>query len=86
MPDRADSEVNTTCWHHLLRGAVLVCGFPISPREDGMGLEIPFDLMVGLADIRTKIDFAEEAVLLGGPRIILYPTKVLRDGIQWHQG
>ena len=82
--DRADPEVNTTCWHHLLRGAVLACGFPISPREDGMGLEIPFDLMVGLADIRTKIDFAKDAVLLGGPRIILYPTKVLRDGIQWH--
>lgn len=84
MRDSVDPGVNPTCWHHLLRGAVLACGFPISAREEGMGLEIPFDLMVGLADIRTQIDIGEGAALLGGPGIVLYPTKVLRDSIQWH--
>ncbi|OAQ58110.2 hypothetical protein VFPPC_11318 [Pochonia chlamydosporia 170] len=75
---------NTQCWHNLLRGAVLAYGFPISNRHEGLGLEIPFDLMLGLADIRTQINAGDKTILLGGSGIILYPTKRLSGGMQWH--
>ncbi|KAK3358598.1 hypothetical protein B0T24DRAFT_126510 [Lasiosphaeria ovina] len=80
----SDSKANASCWHQLLPGAVLAYGFPISERKEGIGLEIPFDFMVSLADIRTKIDVAEGVTLLGGPEILLYPTQILECGVQWH--
>ncbi|KAK2591056.1 hypothetical protein QQS21_011252 [Conoideocrella luteorostrata] len=83
----ADANVLTmtsSCWHRLARGATLAYGFPISKREDGVGLEIPFDLMTSLAGIRTQMDVGEAANLLLGPGIVLYPTKVWEKGVQWH--
>jgi hypothetical protein len=84
MLDSVGHEEAPICWHRLLRGAVLAYGFPISKRRGGTGLEIPFNLMAGLADIRTKIDIGGGAALLGGSGILLYPSKALEDGTQWH--
>lgn len=74
----------TGCWHNLLRGAVLAYGFPIRNRHEGLGLEIPFDLMLGLADIRTQINVGDKTMLLGRKGIMLYPTERLSAGMQWH--
>lgn len=85
--DLTGGEMSATasCWQRLLRGAVLAYGFPISEREKGLGLEIPFDLMVGLADIRTQIEVDEGATLLGGGTgVVLYPSEILNCGTQWH--
>lgn len=82
--DAGGLESDSSCWHRLFPGAVLAYGFPISKRKEGVGLEIPFDLMVGLADIRTQIDVGGGATILGGPGIALYPTKTLKNGVQWH--
>lgn len=77
-------DKSASCWHHLFRGAVLAYGFPTSERVEGTGLEIPFDLMVALADIRTQIDVGQGITLLGGAGVVLYPTKILNGAIQWH--
>lgn len=72
------------CWHGLLRGAVLAYGFPISHRLNGLGLELPFDLMLALADIRSQVDTGENTILVGGSGKMLLPTTRLLDGMQWH--
>ena len=47
-------DTSPTCWHRLFHGSVLAYDFPISPRVAGKGIEIPFDLMIGLVVVWTK--------------------------------
>jgi hypothetical protein len=85
MRDMSHAEVLPTCWHRLFHGTVLAYGFPISPRAAGKGVEIPFDLMVGLAAVNIALQRNNEGTVLIGHSIMLYVSDRLGDeGLQWH--
>ncbi|KAM3070518.1 hypothetical protein ACMFMG_010339 [Clarireedia jacksonii] len=84
ISDATQDDTTSTCWHHLFRGSVLAFGFLISDRNEGKGVEIPFELMVNLANITTTIGLDEGRAILAGHSVMLFPTGLLEDGIQWH--
>ena len=79
-----DPTRRSVCWHRLFHGTILAYGFPTSGRKDGVGIEIPFELMVNLASITTVVPRQTGSFLLIGHSVTLFPTAKTRDGIQWH--
>lgn len=71
------------CWTQILRRATLAVGFPVRKRPEGVGLEIPFPLLLRFADISVCMEYGG-GTLLVGESIILFPSRKLEDGIQWH--
>ncbi|KAF2228897.1 hypothetical protein EV356DRAFT_35524 [Viridothelium virens] len=79
------------CWIPLLRESTLTCGFPISPRDTGLGLEIPVPLMMHLAGVHLPIEYNDQGIVFRShirpdPRdfSVLVPTQKLEKAIQWH--
>lgn len=75
---------NGQCWHDLFRHAVIVKGYPITRRHTlGIGLEIPLDIMAGLA--RTpRINSFNGGLYAKGFSTMLVPTKYDGDLLVWH--
>ncbi|KAL5357315.1 purine and uridine phosphorylase [Aspergillus floccosus] len=74
------------CWHHLFRNPTVVTGFPIPYRSrQGTGLEIPLNILAGLAQAK-HVDFFDERLYIKGFSSLLIPTKYIRDQDQivWH--
>lgn len=78
-----DGYLNEPCWTNILRKATLAVGFPVRKRKEGLGLEIPFPLLLLFADISVSMDY-DGGTLLVGESTILFPAQQLVDGIQWH--
>ncbi|RAO70059.1 uncharacterized protein BHQ10_006071 [Talaromyces amestolkiae] len=74
---------NESCWTKILRSAILAVGYPVRERREGFGLEIPFPLLLRFADISVCMEYGG-GTLLVGPSNILFPSRKLEDGIQWH--
>ena len=72
-----------SCWQHLFQGGVLAFGFPIAQRDEGSGLEIPFELMTFFAQVRVSMTHDAGTILLGDTSC-LFPAKRLQTGVQWH--
>ncbi|ETS84839.1 hypothetical protein PFICI_02864 [Pestalotiopsis fici W106-1] len=72
----------TPCWFNLFPVGMIVPGFPVSPRPEGIGLEIPFSLMTVLAQVSFKMDYKNGHIFVGHSSI-LFPSKRLQDGVQW---
>ena len=77
-------EITSNCWHRLFQGTVLACGFPISQRAKGRGVEIPFQLMTGLANITAAVQRDVGGALLIGDSLRLYAYDETEDEVQWH--
>ncbi|KAF5987863.1 nucleoside phosphorylase [Fusarium coicis] len=78
-----DNE-NGHCWHGIFRNPVLVKGFPILPRlERNTGLEIPLNLMAGLARA-DRVDQFNGKVYIKGFSTMLVPTKQFKEVVYWH--
>jgi hypothetical protein len=77
------SSVSAKCWLPLFRGGVLVCGFLIARREEGEGLEMPFELMMLFAGVRGLMVHGDGNILVGLRRV-LFPTRRLYEAVQWH--
>ena len=75
MPESTQDKITPTCWHGLFHGTILAFGFPISERDTGLGVEIPFKLMVGLANITTTIYQGVGGFILVGHSVMLFPSK-----------
>jgi hypothetical protein len=76
--------VNGQCWYNLFRNPVIVKGYPIPRRsEHDTGLEIPFDIMVRLAQAWHATTFGGKLFLKGFSTIMI-PTKHLGDLVLWH--
>jgi len=75
-------ETPGNCWLPLFKDGVLAYGFLIAPR-DGLGLDIPFQLMTLFAGTRGSI-LQGDRTLLVGPSRILFPVRVLNDAVEWH--
>jgi len=85
LGDMCHAEASSTCWHRLFHGTVLAYGFPISPRAAGKGVEIPFDLMVSLATVKTSLQRDSGGTILIGHLLMLYVSGDLGGGeVQWH--
>ncbi|EAW09016.1 Pfs domain protein [Aspergillus clavatus NRRL 1] len=77
---------NGQCWHHLFRNPVIVEGYPILRRPDfaaDAGLEIPLNMMAGLAQAY-RISTFNGRTLLKGWSTMLVPTKQDNDMVLWH--
>ncbi|XRM40008.1 hypothetical protein ABZX51_003332 [Aspergillus tubingensis] len=74
------------CWHHLFRNPTVVMGFPIPYRSrQDTGLEIPLNILAGLAQA-TQVDFFSDKLFIKGFSSLLIPTEYIRDQDQmmWH--
>ncbi|KAH8812294.1 hypothetical protein F5884DRAFT_855596 [Xylogone sp. PMI_703] len=78
-----DSSIGQ-CWHHLFRNPVIVGGYPIPRRsKHGTGLEIPLNIMAGLAQAQ-HIDAFNNKLFIKGFSTMLIPTEHHEDLIIWH--
>lgn len=75
---------NGQCWHNMFRNPVVVKGYPI-PRRDMLesGLEIPLNMMAGLAQTRC-INTFNGKIFIKGFSTMLIPTKYSEDLFIWH--
>lgn len=73
------------CWHALFNYAVVATGFSISPRAEGIGLEISFADMILLAQSKS-IDEYDGGLIAEGLSTLLIPMKRLDqdNALQWH--
>ena len=75
---------NGQCWHNMFRNPVVVKGYPISRRpEPHTGLEIPLNIMAGLARTRRVSTFNGQ-LFIKGFSTMLVPTKYTGDLLIWH--
>ncbi|KAL2853313.1 hypothetical protein BJY01DRAFT_244279 [Aspergillus pseudoustus] len=88
--DRADdtaSEVYDAqgiCWHDLFRNPVVVNGYPILRRGEGIpGLELPLGMMAELSQTR-YINSFNRKLLIKGFASMLAPTGVMDNVVTWH--
>ncbi|KAH8435419.1 Pfs domain protein [Aspergillus melleus] len=74
------------CWHHLFRNPTVVMGFPIPYRSrQGIGLEIPLNILAGLVQAN-QVDAFSDKLFIKGFSNLLIPTEYIRDQDQmiWH--
>ncbi|KAF4442817.1 hypothetical protein F53441_11645 [Fusarium austroafricanum] len=75
---------NGHCWHHIFKNPIIVRGYPFLPRkEQNTGLDIPLNIMAGLARAR-RIDLFNEQVYIKGFSTMLIPTKQDQSTVYWH--
>ena len=76
------------CWYPLFTGLVLACGFPIPPRENEIGVELPFDVMTSLGSVMHPV-LSGGGYILRGFSSIIYPVSrrsvnLSQGSVQWH--
>lgn len=78
-------DLNGQCWHGLFGRPVVVEGFPIPRRSEAStpGLEIPLNIMAGLAQARRISSFGGKTLMKGFATMLL-PMKCIKDVITWH--
>ncbi|KAL3460111.1 hypothetical protein BJX64DRAFT_278717 [Aspergillus heterothallicus] len=87
-PSHSSAEVrNGECWQHLFRNPVLVEGFLIARRPSVVGsangLEIPLNMMAGLAGARVVGSFCGQTILKGFSTMLV-PTQQFDRVVVWH--
>lgn len=82
--DAKTSSRDTSCWQQLFRDAVVASGYPVNNRErQHVGLEIPWSMMVALAEIRFAVQEGR-VFLLTGSNVILVPVDEDASTCVWH--
>lgn len=80
------------CWHPLFPNTMIAYGFPVPPRSDEMGVEIPFDVMLRLARITYAVTY-DNGLVLSGFSTLLFPSahhkpksqdETQSASVQWH--
>lgn len=71
------------CWLPLFCGASIARDFPIPDRQDEMGLEIPLEIMMGIAGVRHAVEYGG-GVVMKGFSIMFVPMKRNGNRVQWH--
>lgn len=75
---------NGHCWHNMFRNPVVVKGYPIKRRSEiAPGLEIPLNMMAGLAQTQ-RIDTYNNKIFIKGFSTMLVPTMRTGDMLLWH--
>ena len=85
FPLQAIEDDKKICWLPLFMGASLVSGYPVPSRGEEIGVELPFDLMVSLAEPMYPSK-ADGGIYFQGFSRAMYPTSRSKDGesLQWH--
>ena len=79
-----EDQLEGSCWYLLFRNPVIVQGFPSLNRPNReKGLDIPFDMMIGLGMTERATTF-DGCLVLKGFSTIFIPTNRTRYSIQWH--
>ena len=75
----------SACWLPLFENGIIARGFPVPARHGQKGIELPFSVMTGLANIMYPV-FYEDGLYLRGASKLLFPTAVSPDlrSVQWH--
>jgi hypothetical protein len=82
--DQSSTASNGQCWHNLLNKPVVVQGYPIPRRsEEDTGLEIPLNIMAGLANAR-HVSVFNGGLVIKGFSTMLVPTKRCENLLVWH--
>jgi hypothetical protein len=71
------------CWNPMFANGVIAKFFPVPERNDEVGLEIPFKLMVILGRIWYPMEYLDGFVLKGYSTILI-PTLKTQHSVQWH--
>jgi hypothetical protein len=75
---------NGQCWHNMFRNPVVVRGYPTSRKsEPNAGLEIPLNMMAGLARAQ-RANVFNGKLAIKGFSAMLVPTKRSGDLLIWH--
>jgi hypothetical protein len=75
---------NGQCWHNMFRNPVVVKGYPISRRTTlDTGLEIPLNIMAGLARTQ-RANIFNGNVFIKGFSTMLVPISLSGDMLIWH--
>lgn len=75
---------NGHCWHGIFKNPTVVKGFPILPKlERNTGLEVPLNIMAGLARA-DRVDQFNGKVYIKGFSTMLAPTKQFKEVVYWH--
>ena len=87
-PNQRFQACHDLCWPPLFLGFVMAKGFPIPPRDDEVGVELPFDLMASLANIAHPV-ICDGGFVLRGYSSIIYPVSGVSSSlpsgsVQWH--
>ncbi|KAK6501959.1 hypothetical protein TWF481_009777 [Arthrobotrys musiformis] len=82
--EETTSCANGQCWHNMFRNPVVVKGYPIPRRpHPNTGLEIPLNMMAGLAGT-SYIQYFNDKLYIKGFSTLLVPTKRDDDILLWH--
>lgn len=71
------------CWHPLFTNGLIAQGFPVRPRQEERGIELPFEVMITLAGIMYPVEYFD-GMVLKGRSTILVPTDRSHNSVQWH--
>lgn len=71
------------CWLPLFSGAVIASGFPVLERRDEIGLELPLELLAGLAGVQHAVEHKGGVVMKGFSHMFV-PVCKTDDRVQWH--
>lgn len=82
--EKVDAETPGRCWHDAFLNPIIVQGYPIPQRfEWNTGLEIPLNVMIGLARARGVDEFNDNIYIKGFSTLII-PRKQEADMLYWH--
>ena len=87
--DLLDLEIipikDSTCWLPLFANSIVARGFPTPARNGEKGIELPFSIMTGLANIMYPVVHGEGLYLRGFSNL-LFPTSLSPEmkSVQWH--
>lgn len=83
-PASSEERPPGQCWHDMFRNPVMVSGYPILSRhERGLGLEMPLDIIAGLAGLERANEF-DGKVFIKGFSTMLIAARITRDLVVWH--
>ena len=73
------------CWLPLFMNSIIARGHAVPAREGEKGIEIPFPLMLTLANVMYPI-FHDDGIYLRGFSNLLFPAHISSDmkSVQWH--
>lgn len=77
-------RLDGSCWHSLFKNPVIAKGYPIARKPElGTGLEIPLDIMAGLAQTQL-VEIFHGKLFIKGFSTMLVPIKHCGDLLVWH--
>ncbi|KAI0139763.1 hypothetical protein BJ166DRAFT_604946, partial [Pestalotiopsis sp. NC0098] len=83
-PKLENEDTNGQCWHQMFRKPVIATGFPVASRGIlNAGLEIPLNVMSGLAQARYVNEW-DGSLMIKGYSVTLVMVQCWKNFLFWH--